>query len=380
MWILFFATLINRAGTMVLPFLALYLTQDLKVAATSAGLLIAFYGGGALLTAPFAGKLSDRFGSLRVMIYSLIISGFPLIIYSFLEGFEWLIVLTLVWAIVSEAFRPASLAIISEVVLPEQRRTAYALNRLAINAGMSIGPVLAGFISLFDYSIIFYVDGITSIIAGVFLIYAPWTKTGIINSPQDRSVNEITAAFAPNNNKKLLYFLVAMIPVSIVFFQHISTMPLFVVGELGISTAVYGLLFAINTGLIIIFEVPLNDYLNRWKEGKVLAAGAFLTGLGFGGMAFCTDVISIAITIVIWTIGEMIILPISAVYISNIAPEKNRGAYMGFYQMVFNFAFTAGPWFGMIIFESYGSRILWIGTFALGIVSTLMLIKIDNSK
>lgn len=380
MWILFFATLINRSGTMVLPFLVLYLTQDLHVAATSAGLLIAFYGGGALLTAPFAGRLSDKLGALKVMIYSLIISGILLIVYSFITEYIFLIALTLIWAVVSEAFRPANLAYISEVVSADQRRVAYALNRLAINIGMSIGPVAAGFLSLIDYSIIFYVDGITSIIAGFFLIYAPWEKSSATVSSAYIPDADIHILNHSDSNKKLIYFLVAMIPVSMVFFQHISTMPLFVVDELGISTATYGLLFAINTGLVIVFEVPLNDYLGKFKEGRVLAVGAFLTGLGFGGMAFCTDVFSIAVTIVIWTIGEMIILPISVSYVSNIAPENKRGAYMGFYQMIFNLAFTAGPWLGTIIMETQGSKILWYAIFVLGLISTLMMLKLDKTK
>ena len=175
---------------------------DFKFSATFAGLLIAFYGGGALLTAPFAGRLSDKLGSLKVMIYSLILSGIILLIYAFVYEYEWLLVLTVIWAIVSEAFRPASLSIISEVVLPEQRRVAYALNRLAINIGMSIGPVAAGFLSLIDYSIIFYVDGITSIIAGFFLIYAPWIKSNTTNASADISDKEIQININADSNKK----------------------------------------------------------------------------------------------------------------------------------------------------------------------------------
>jgi MFS family permease len=257
---------------------------------------------------------------------------------------------------------------------------AYALNRLAINIGMSIGPVAAGFLSLIDYSIIFYVDGITSIIAGFFLIYAPWTKSNTRSSSTDIYDEETQINIDADSNRKLIYFLIAMIPVSMVFFQHISTMPLFVVNELGISTATYGLLFAINTGMVILFEVPLNDYLGKFKEGRVLAVGAFLTGLGFGGMAFCTDVISIAVTIVIWTIGEMIILPISVAYVSNIAPDNKRGAYMGFYQMIFNLAFTVGPILGTIVMETHGSKILWYAIFILGLISTLMMLKLDKTK
>ena len=132
---------------MVLPFMALYAVEELEVSVAKAGLILAFYGIGAFISAPFAGKLSDRLGAVNLMRISLISSGIFLIIYSFVTSFIAFLVLTLIWAVIAEAYRPASMSFISDEVSADRRKTAFALNRLAINLGMSIGPVIGGILS-----------------------------------------------------------------------------------------------------------------------------------------------------------------------------------------------------------------------------------------
>jgi MFS family permease len=302
-----------------------------------------------------------------------------LFLFSFIENYFLIITITFVWSVINEAFRPANLSLISDVVLPEKRRTAFALNRLAINLGMSIGPVAGGFLFLIDFSFLFYANGLTSIIAGIFLIASPWqseTTDDIISHHTGTDIKH-SGIF---KDRAFLYFLLAIIPVQMVFFQHMGALPIYIVNELGFSTAVFGLLAIINTVLIIIIEVPLNDAISSWSFKKSLMLGSFLTAIGFGAMAFSKNIPLIAITIVIWTFGEMIIFPISAAYVSEVAPKKKMGEYMGFYQMTFSVAFMLGPWLGTEIFEHLGSVNLWIFTFLLGTLSAFMMLKIADKS
>ncbi len=167
LWLLCTASLINRTGTMVLPFLAIYLTRGVDISTSYAGLIITAYGFGALITAPFVGRLSDRIGALKQMKLSLILSGLMLFVYPFIKGFIPLLLTTVVWAVINESFRPANMSLISEIVPKDQRKPAFALYRLAINLGMSIGPVIGGFLSQINFNYLFYVDGLTSIGAGI---------------------------------------------------------------------------------------------------------------------------------------------------------------------------------------------------------------------
>ncbi|MFZ0456609.1 MAG: MFS transporter [Ignavibacteriaceae bacterium] len=379
MWIIFFTTLINRTGTMVLPFLTLYLTSKEGLSAGDAGLVIAFYGAGALVTAPLSGRLSDKIGPLRMMKISLITTGLFLFVYSLVNQYYLILVVTFFLAIINESFRPANLSIISQVVPQKQRRSAFALNRLAINLGMSIGPVIGGILTLINFSLIFYIDGLTSIFAGIFLIFAKWQPVRV-ETGTDHSktiIDEIVHSHVLKD-KRYIFFLLSILPVPLIYFQHLGAFPLFLVHDLGFATSVYGFVFAINTIMIIFIEVPLNNLMNDWNEKKSLALGALLTGIGFGAMALASNLTLIIITTVVWTFGEMIFFPVSASHVSGLAPEKKRGEYMGYFQMMFSIAFLLGPWAGTLVFEFYGSAVLWTAAFILGLTSALILMNSEK--
>lgn len=389
-WILAVATLINRSGTMVLPFLALYMAKDFGVSAGSAGLVLASYGFGALFTAPIVGRLSDKLGALRIMKLSLITTGLMLFIYPIISSYYLVLGYTVLWAVISEAFRPANLSLISAESEPSKRKTSFALNRIAINLGMSIGPVVGGILTTIDFKLLFYVDGITSIAAGIFLMIAKFDSHNTLSTNRNISlenpnavsteeeiqrVHQITSIQHPESifkNKFFLFFLLSLIPVNIVFFQHIGGFPIYIVKELGYSGAVFGFLSAINTILIIFVEVPLNNAMALWDDRKALALGAILCGIGFGLMALWENIFFIAFTIVIWTFGEMIFFPASTSFTSSISPENRRGEYIGYFQMTFSLALIIGPWFGIKILDLFGSQILWITSFILCGISVMM--------
>ncbi|MFY9221239.1 MAG: MFS transporter, partial [Blastocatellia bacterium] len=170
LWLLSATVLINRAGTMVLPFLMIYLTKALNIPVQKASLALIAHGIGGILTAPLAGRIADHIGASKIMKISLVLSGITLFFFPFIHNFTAIIAITFIWSIISEAFRPACMAIISEIVPSSQLKQAFALNRLAINLGMSVGPAVGGFLVYFSYPLLFVVDGVTSLAAGIILI------------------------------------------------------------------------------------------------------------------------------------------------------------------------------------------------------------------
>lgn len=379
MWALFFTSLINRSGTMVIPFLALYLTQKIGVTPTEAGTALLVYGAAAFIAAPLTGKLSDKIGSLKVMKFALFGSGVLFFVYSFITDYNWILAATFVLAAVNESFRPANLSFITEIVTPSQRRMAFALNRLAINAGMSIGPVIGGFLTLIDYHYLFYANAVASILAGIYFSSVKWSS---LSSIKEEVVDKLKSKvkFAILNDKYFLFFLFAVIPANLVFFQHLGALPLYIVDDLGYTTAAFGLFGSINTVLIIIAEVPLNNLMNATPYKKSLIIGALLAGIGFGSFAISTTAIPLVISIIIFTFGEMIFFPTATAYISEISPSDRRGEYMGYYQMTFSFAFSAGPWLGTVVYENYGSVILWSGALVFGLISTVLMLFIKDKN
>jgi len=379
MWALFFTSLINRSGTMVIPFLALYLTKKISVSPAEAGTALLVYGAAAFIAAPLTGKLSDRLGALKVMKFALFGSGIIFFLYSFITNYYWILAASFILAAVNESFRPANLSMITEIVTPSQRRMAFALNRLAINAGMSIGPVIGGFLTLIDYHYLFYANAVASIAAGIYFSSIKWSS--LAGKEKDKSIQSIISPirFAVLSDKTYLFFLFAIIPANLVFFQHLGALPLYIVNDLGYTTAAFGMFGAINTILIILVEVPLNNWMTNTPYKKSLMIGALLAGLGFGGFAIATTVTSLVVAIIIFTFGEMIFFPTTAAYTSEIAPADKRGEYMGYYQMTFSFAFSAGPWLGTVVYQHYGSVILWSGALIFGLITALLMLFVKNN-
>jgi predicted MFS family arabinose efflux permease len=381
-WVLSLATLINKAGSMVLAFLALYLTRQLGFSVGTAANVLFLYGAGAFVAAPVSGILSDRLGPIRIMRGSLLLSGLVMLIFPLARSLALVIALTLTLSVLGEAFRPANLTIFGDLVRPEQRKAGFALNRLAINLGMSVGPAVGGFLAAISFAWLFFVNGATSILAGLILVAStfPLHRHHANGEEIGAAVSPLTHRQRGYRDPRLLFFLAGVLPVAIILFQHLASMSVFLVGTLKLSEASYGALFTLNCLLIVFLEVPINIATAHWPHRHTLALGALLFGIGFGGLAFAWDFWSAAVTVVIWTFGEMFFFPAMAAYLTDIAPERRRGEYMGLSQMVMGLAFMIGPWAGMLVLDRYGPKVLWLSTFALGLGAAMLMSRLAEPR
>ncbi|HEV7517686.1 MAG TPA: MFS transporter [Thermoanaerobaculia bacterium] len=381
LWLLFTATLINRAGTMVLPFLVLYLTRTQGYTPGEAGAVLALYGTVAIFTAPFAGRLCDRFGPLPVIVAGLLGNGAVLLAFPLAHG-PWIALAVLGMAATNETTRPASLAAVTTWAAPAERRMAFALTRLAINLGVSVGPALAGFLVTRSFRFLFLIDAATALAAGVVLLLAG-VRLGLTGRRPEVATpggaRRRPAGTSPYADARFLLFLAVNVLVTMIFFQHNSTMPFYLVHSLGLSPAVYGLMFTLNTAIIVLLEVPLNTAMAGWPLGRSLALGSVLCGLGFGSLALVSSAWGVAATVVIWTFGEMILFPTAAAYSSHFASADRQGAYMGAYSMSAAAAFALGPWAGTRILEAWGGRVLWGMAFLCGLAAAGLFWRLEEA-
>ena len=372
-WLLFATNLINRAGMMVLPFLVVYLTRDRQFTLGQAGFALAVYGTAAIIAGPISGWLSDRIGALPIMRASLLMSGSVVLFFPLAHSRGAVYAATALWAACAELFRPASLAAITHVVASQQRKPAYALNRLAINLGMSVGPALGGFLAAVSFRAMFLVDALTTIIAGLVLTFAPWhAATGGRSADSDSLDRRDTRSLL--HDRRLLIFLSASFLVGIVFFQHESALPLYLVQYLSLSPAFYGALFTVNTLLIVALEVPLNGATSHWPNAWALFTGCMLFAIGFGSLAVVSSATGVLVTVVVWTFGEMMLFPAMSAHLGDIAPVQQRGAYMGAYSMSLSLALASGPWLGTQLLASTGPIGVWSIMFALGALAAVLMV------
>jgi predicted MFS family arabinose efflux permease len=374
-WVLSLATLVNRMGSMVLPFFVLYLTRDAGFTTGQAGFFVLLYGAGSFVAAPLAGRLSDLLGPIRVMRVSLLASGAVLLAFPLARSAASIGGMTVLLAMTAESYRPANLTIFGDLVRPELRKASFAVNRLAINLGMSVGPALGGFLATVSFRWLFLVDGATALAAGAILLLSRFPPRPHLPSsePAVEALADRTRPPGGHRDRRLLLFLAAMFPVNVIFFQHISSMPLFLVQDLRLSPATYGLLFTVNTLMIVFLEVPVNLSTAHWSHRATLSAGALLYGIGFGALAVAWDVWSVAATVAVWTFGEILVFPGMADYLTVIAPPRRRGEYMGLWQMTMGLAFLVGPWAGLQLLARFGGRTLWWTMLACGVAAAGML-------
>ncbi|MCA9794836.1 MAG: MFS transporter [Candidatus Eremiobacteraeota bacterium] len=363
-WWLALATLVNRAGTMVLPFMALYLTRCLGWSPQQAALILVFYGASSLLAGPTSGRLCDRYGAGRVMACSLLCSALVMLAFPLAHSFRAVALATVCLSLTSEAFRPAGMAVLSELLPADQRKQGFALNRLAVNLGMSIGPVVGGILAGRWFPAVFLADGVTALLSTLLL-----ARLFLVGGHSSPSTSAERTGLPAWRNPRFLTFLAGVFTVGLVFFQLDSAMPLHLVENLGLDERQFGLMFTVNTSLIILFELPLNAATADWPLTRSLLVGCAFIGLGFGSLALVHTAGQAALTVVVWTIGEMILFPAQSAQVSALSPGGRNGEYMGLFTSTFGLAFTLGPALGVYLLGRLGPGALWPLTFLVALTA-----------
>jgi len=367
-WLLSIATLVNRSGTMVLPFLALYLNEELGFTPAEAGQTLALYGLGGMAASFLAGWLCDRFDPRRVMTWSLALTGVGFLVVGHLRGRLAISLAVMVLSVVGEAFRPANSAALAAASDPAKRVRSFALNRLAVNLGMTLGPAVGGFLAAYDYGWLFKADGITCLLAAGLLRFS-FREAGTVEeaAPAEQPPAALSGP-SPWRDRHFLTLLVLIFLIATVVFQVMGTYPLSLRDLYGFSEARIGLVLAINTFLIVLFEMVLVHSLADRDPYKLLGVGGFLFCAGFALLPLGSSFAYVAFTVAVWSVGEMLTFPISVAVVADRAAEANRGRYMGLYNLAFATAFVVAPLLGTWIYQSFGPRALWYGCGAIGVV------------
>ena len=380
-WWLSLITLINRAGTMVIPFLSLYLTKSLHFTLSDVGWLMSAFGLGSVVGSWLGGKLTDKIGYYKVMVFSLISTGLLFIALQFLDAFEAFCFGIFLVMLVADSFRPAMFVALSAYSKPENKTRSVTLIRLAINLGFSAGPAIGGLIiTTLGYGGLFWVDGITCIAATLVLI-------NVLNPKKTKTLDDVKienpkSAYA---DKAFLIFLLAMVLFGIVFLQYFSTMPLYYKDAHELSELDIGILLGMNGFIIFALEMPLIKWLENstFTKTGLMLFGGILTGSSFLILNFTTWSGILIIGMLLMTFGEMIAFPFSNAFAMDRAKKGNQGEYMALYSIAFSIAHIFGHNAGMRLVDKLGFDNTWyIVTILAGLCVFLLFILSEylNSK
>jgi MFS family permease len=367
-WLLAGGLLVNRAGSMVLPFLSLYLTRDIGLTAARAGIVIGGFGLGSMVGSYFGGWLSDRMDPVRTQEISLFISGIGFLLFTQLEGFTALAIGVVVLAAISDVFRPALMVSVAHRSSPEIRTRAFALIRLAANLGMAVGPAMAGLLATHGYVWIFIGDALTCWVAASILLatISPRRLASDVNHKK-----EDAPGGSPWRDPPFLAFMLLLMVLGMAFLQVWSTMPLYLRSIYQMSERAIGLLLALNALLIVLAEMLLIRAVERRDRMRMVGLGSLLVCGGLALLAAGTWWVFAVLAMVVLTIGEMLSMPITNAVVADRAGTGLVGQYMGVYTLAFSTAFVIGPVVGTAVYQNLGPRVLWLGIGSLGIVLAL---------
>lgn len=365
-WLLSLVMLINRSGTMVIPFMTLYLTTQLGYSVGKAGIVFGLFGIGAFSGAFFGGKLTDKIGFYPVQLITLIGGGILFMVLGQMKSFPTICIFTYLLSFVNEAFRPANSTAIAFYSNEKNRTRSYALNRLAINSGWALGSSIGGVLAQHSYELLFWVDGITNISAALLM----WKFLKPVNyKPVKKEVSELNAVRSAYNDKTYLIFIIITVLFASCFFQVFTNLPVFFKQELHLSESYIGFMMASNGIIIAAVEMVLIYKLERKRENMVyITFGVAIVGLSFLmlNLPFIGAVLALLMIILV-TFGEIFSMPFMNTYWIGRTQTSNRGQYAALYTMAWSAAQTLGPYFGAQIAEHFSFTVLWwvIGTLAM---------------
>lgn len=372
-WTLVVGTFVNRTGLVVMPFLALFLTEERGVTLTQGTLAVSLYGAGAFAGGFTGGWASDRVGRRPVLLLSLVGGAVLMALIPVVPTFEAVLAVTFGFGLLGEMYRPAVTAAVADLVPDEQRPQAYALVYWAINLGAAVGPAMGGWIAGRSYLGLFVLDGATMLAYALIVLAAvPETRPEAGPNPARRSLSLRPVV----GDGALTVITVVVLLVGVGFFQLFSALPLTAAAD-GLSTLQYGLLVSVNGGLIVLIGLPVAAWVGRRLVGWAVPAAVALIALGLGLHAPAHTFAGYALGVVVWTLGEMAFFPIVPTIISRLAPVHLRGSYQGVYHASWGLAKTLGPALGGLVLSGYGASALWGGASALGLVAAVTLLALQ---
>lgn len=360
--------LVNRAGTMVVPFLTIYCVKQLGFTVTQAGYIMALFGVGSIIGAYIGGRIADRIGFYDMQAVTLLLGGVMFFVLGFQTTFITMGAFTFVLSFCNEAFRPANSMAVAHYSKPENKTRSYSLHRLATNLGWAVGAALGGFLASINYHLLFWVDGCTNILAAIVLLKLV-PRPQRIKAMKDAVVNKITQS--AYRDKVYVTFIVLITFFNICFFQFFVMEPVFYKLEWHFSERFIGFLLSLNGILIALVEMVMVNYMEGRRHPLIyIATGVLVTGFGFVLLNIVPPSALVGVlVVVIVTIGEMLSMPFMNAFWVGRSQAHNRGQYAALFTMSWSAAQVIAPAAGSQVIRFGGFSLLW---WALGILCVVV--------
>ncbi|MHA7627829.1 MDR family MFS transporter [Corallococcus sp. M7] len=378
-WVLWVGTFVNRLGSFVAPFLALYLTRERGFSVEQAGFIVALNGAGAVLAAPLGGMLADRVGRRLTLAGGLWLGSGAMLLIGHSETPGRIAVAAFLLGILGDLYRPAVSAAVADLVAPRDRARAYGLLYWVINLGFAIALPLAGLLAGLGYRLLFIADAVTTFLYGCCV----WAFVPETRPPEARAAHAshtpLGAVLTPFRDSVYLAFCLPVFALALLFHQSFMSLPLTLTQQ-GLTPAQYGLVMSVNGVLIVALQPFVVRGVGRVRRSTALAVAGVLTAVGFGLHALPATVPLAMAAVAVWTLGEIVHSPVAPSVVADLAPAELRGSYQGAYHMMWGLASSVAPALGGAMLGHVGATALWAGCFCVGLAAAAWHLTIAGAR
>ena len=382
-WIVIAITFIDRiGGSLLFPFFALYITSKFHVGMTDVGVLFAAFSVSSFAGSAIGGALTDRFGRKGIIIFGLIASSFSTVAMGFVSTFQFFFVLAFFIGILTDVAGPAHQAMIADILPEKQRADGYGILRVAFNLSVVIGPAIGGILASRSYLLLFLSDAAISFLTVILIaIFLPETKPQAHPDAPKETMGSTFAGYGQVfRNAAFMLFLGAVLLQVFTYMNMNTSLGVYLRNEHGTPESGYGLLLSMNAAMVVLMQFPITRRITKYPPMIMMAGGTFLYAIGFSMYGFTSTFIWFVIAMVIITIGEMIVSPVSQALVASFAPEDMRGRYMAVSGFSWGIPFAVGPYLAGLIMDGPNPHLLWYAAGFVGVLSTLGFLALHRRR
>lgn len=377
-WTLVGASFIdNVGGALLFPFFTLYVTAKFGVGMTTVGIIFAIFSITSVFGSTIGGALTDRLGRKKMLIFGLLSSAAA----SLFMGFADTIALFAVGAVLAGLFantgQPAQQAMVADLLPEHQRAEGYGIQRVVHNLAVTFGPIIGGFMAAVSYLLLFITDAVTSAITATIVFFKlPETKPESTGEEEEHeSLAETFRGYGvPLKDMSFQVFLLASALATIVYMQMHTTLAVYLRDVHNVPTQGYAVLLSMNALLVVVLQFPITRRIKHFPPMLMMAAGTLLYAIGFGLYGVATGYVLFVIAMIIITVGEMLIVPVSQALVASMSPEAMRGRYMAVYGFSWVIPMAVGPLLAGLIMDNADPRWVWYTSLLVGLLATSIFI------
>ena len=382
-WNVVVITFIDRiGGSLIFPFFALYITSKFNVGMTAVGVLFAVFSLSSFAGSAIGGALTDRFGRKGIIIFGLIASSLSTVAMGLVSTYEFFIVLAFFIGILTDVAGPAHQAMVADILPEEKRADGYGILRVAFNLSVVIGPAIGGILASRSYLMLFVSDAVISLLTA-FLIYTflPETKPAAHPDAPKVTVGSSFAGYRKVFRDGAFMLFLGAVVLQVFTYMNLNTsLGVYLRNEHGIVVSGYGYLLSLNAAMVVLMQFPITRRITKYPPMIMMAVGTFLYAVGFSMYGFTSTYMLFVVAMVIITVGEMIVSPVSQALVASFAPEDMRGRYMAVSGFSWGIPFAIGPYLAGLLIDGPRPYLLWYAAGFIGILSTLGFLALHRMR